>query len=84
MPSPCGGCPPCCPKCTFSPTPAAQPARAVELVSKEDYGCVRPDGGAVVLAGGVLGMMRAGSFHPVTQDGAAFLRESGNRLAEHC
>jgi hypothetical protein len=37
-----------------------------------------------VLAGGVLGMMRAGSFHPVTQDGAAFLRESGNRLAEHC
>lgn len=53
-------------------------------MTKADYGCVRPDAGALVRAQGTLGMMRGGNFHPVTAAGAAFLRDSGNPLAAHC
>lgn len=84
MSSPCGGCPPCCGRCTFDPK-GAKPLEATKtIVSKEEYGCVRPDGGAVVKHQGVLGMMRGAQFHPVTAAGVLFLQQTNNPLAAHC
>lgn len=84
--APCVGCPPHCNDCVFSVIPDVNQLTATKAVvrSKEAYGCIRPDGGAVVLSNGKLGMMRNENFHPVTDRGAAFLKESGNQLALHC
>ncbi len=83
MASPCGGCPPHCKVCIFAEKP--QELQSRQLVrSSQEYGCVRPDGGDIVLNNGTLGMMRGTSFHPVTAQGAAFLHETGNALARHC
>lgn len=83
MPAPCGGCPPCCPQCVFG-QPAKTAGPATVVVPKADYGCIKPDAGDIVKAGGVLGMMRGSTFHPVTAAGAQFLHASGNALAQHC
>ncbi len=82
--SPCVGCPPCCPSCIFDMKPAGKPASPTVLLSTEDYGCIRPDAGPLVKSGGRLGMMRGSEFHPVTEGGIEFLRQSGNELAAHC
>lgn len=82
--SPCAGCPPCCPGCIFDMQPAESASNATVLLSTTEYGCVRPDAGPLVKAGGKLGMMRGSGFHPVTESGVAFLRQSGNELASHC
>jgi hypothetical protein len=84
MTAPCGGCPPCCKNCVFSADPADAATSIITVMPKEEYGCVRPDGGAVVTMGGTLGMMRGQHFHPVTPGGAQFLRKSGNSLAALC
>jgi hypothetical protein len=88
MSAPCGGCPPCCSSCVFSPAPSktlSRRRRVRVIVPAEEYGCVRPDGGPIVKAsGGSIGMMRhGGRFHPVSPEGAVFLRKSGNPLAQH-
>lgn len=83
--APCGGCPPCCNGCTWSPAGLGATKIETVVVPAAAYGCVRPDGGDVVIAqgpdGATLGQMRRGSFHPVTPEGASFLRRSGNALA---
>ena len=85
MPAPCGGCPPCCDQCVFSPQSVTVSGRTVPTVVVEQavYGCVRPDAGDVVRYGGSLGQMRAGAFHRVTDVGAAFLATTNNELAAH-
>ncbi len=82
--SPCAGCPPCCPGCIFDMKPAGPATNVTVLLSTKEYGCIRPDAGPLVIAGGTLGMMRSNEFHPVTQEGVKFLRQSGNELAAHC
>lgn len=83
MSSPCGGCPPCCNKCVFSSNGAELPLMPKrEVVSAEDYGCVKGFG-AIVISDGVLGQMREADFHPVTPEGAAFLKQTNNDLAAH-
>jgi hypothetical protein len=54
----------------------------VEVISAENYGCVKGSY-AVGRKDGELGQMRDGAFHPVTKTGAAFLNKSGNPLAQH-
>jgi hypothetical protein len=56
----------------------------VVIMRKVDYGCIRPDGGDVITINDTLGMMRGENFHPVTPQGAAFLRANNNPLAAHC
>ncbi len=88
MSAPCGGCPPCCNDCVFTPpdegvrTPRG--VKVVVIMKKAEYGCVRPDGGDVVVMNDTLGMMRGENFHPVTLHGSAFLKASENPLAAHC
>lgn len=84
--APCGGCPPCCNQCVFDnkATALASSVQPTVVVAAQGYGCIRPDGGDVVKADGVLGMMRGENFHPVTFQGARFLRANGNALAAHC
>ena len=82
--SPCAGCPPCCPGCIFDMKAAGPTTKATVLLSTQEYGCIRPDAGPLVKSNGKLGMMRGESFHPVTERGTAFLRQSGNELAAHC
>lgn len=84
MPAPCGGCPTCCKDCVFDAHPASKATPMQIIASKEAYGCIRPDGGAIVIQDRTFGMIRGEHFHPVTEAGAAFLRESGNPLAVHC
>lgn len=84
MSAPCGGCPPCCTQCVFTPNPRPLPAQHAIIATKQEYGCVRPDGGAVVMAEGLLGMVRGESFHPVTGEGAEFLYATGNRFSKYC
>jgi hypothetical protein len=83
MKPPCGGCPPCCTSCVFDAKPAGPAAGATVLLSTERYGCIRPDAGPLVKHDGMLGMVRGTDFHPVTEGGAVFLRQSGNDLAQH-
>jgi hypothetical protein len=81
--SPCGGCPPCCNNCTFAASPkAALEQVPTTIVNGDTYGCVRGHGDIVTM-GGTLGQLRSTGFHPVTPDGARFLRKSGNALAVH-
>jgi hypothetical protein len=81
--SPCGGCPPCCTRCVFSAKGNEAPHSSfVEVISAENYGCVKGSY-AVGRKDGELGQMRDGAFHPVTKTGAAFLNKSGNPLAQH-
>jgi hypothetical protein len=68
----------------FSPDGSAPGDTPDTLMSRAEYGCIRPDGGAIVLSEGRLGMMRGAIFHPVTQSGAEFLRMTDNPLARHC
>lgn len=82
--SPCAGCPPCCPGCIFDMKPAGPALEATILLSTAEYGCVRLDAGPLVKSDGKLGMVRGDSFHPVTESGIEFLRQSGNELAAHC
>ena len=84
--APCGGCPPCCNQCVFDnqATALASTIQPIIIVPAVQYGCVRTDGGDVVKADGILGMMRGENFHPVNLAGAAFLRATGNQLATHC
>ncbi len=78
--APCRGCPCSCQDCIFDINGhIASPEETV--ASKEEYGCVRPDGGALVRSQGRLGMMRGDAFHPVTSAGAAFLLATDNPLA---
>lgn len=84
MPAPCRGCPCSCNDCVFSPTPVSLAAGAKTVVSKDEYGCVRPDGGPLVVHNELLGMMRGEFFHPVTARGAEFLHRSDNALATYC
>lgn len=83
MASPCGGCPPCCTRCVFDKDGVKASGTLDTIVSKEDYGCVLPNGGAIVKHEGVLGMMRGENFHPVSVAGADFLRSTNNPLAVH-
>lgn len=82
--APCAGCPPCCPACIFGAKAAKAPATTKTVLSKEAYGCIKPDAGALVLGDGMLGMMRGDNFHPVTQQGVEFLHTSGNELSAYC
>lgn len=84
MSAPCGGCPPHCRSCVFGTTARKEVALSQVLLSKEDYGCIRLDGGPVVLNDGTLGMMRGENFHPVTAEGAAFLHKTSNPLSAYC
>lgn len=80
--SPCGGCPPCCAECVFSPKNEAIIGVPKIVVTKADYACVKGFDD-VVVTDGTLGQMRSGRFHPVTLAGTAFLRLKGNTLARH-
>jgi len=83
--APCGGCPPCCNLCVFEKIPQ-RPANphVTTVAAKANYGCIRRDGGDVVLAGGRLGMMRGDYFHPISVEGVAFLHSNGNPLGNYC
>lgn len=48
------------------------------VVSAEAYGCVV--GGEVAHNGHTLGLLRSDGFRPITPDGAAFLKQTGNPL----
>jgi len=81
---PCGGCPPCCTSCVFTPEQQGSvKSDAVVVVSAKDYGCVRPDAGDLVVQDGALCQTRGGNVHPVSKFGMGFLRDSGNPLAAH-
>ena len=82
MPSPCGGCPPCCKSCVFTSVGENAAVRET-IVSAVDYGCVKGFGAIVTDTIGRLGQVRGASFHPVSSEGAAFLRASGNPLTAH-
>ncbi len=85
MAAPCGGCPPHCNDCVFSPLPEKMVDEPAQIIlARSAYNCTRPDGGAVVKIHGTPGMMRGGHFHPVTERGKAFLRRNNNPLAVHC
>ena len=84
MSSPCGGCPPCCKSCVFDAVPTSVKATAsvTTVVPAAAYGCVKGFGD-IRLVAGQLGQMRDGALHRVTKAGAAFLRQTGNPLADH-
>lgn len=79
--SPCGGCPPCCDQCVFTPVAEQVPSNRDVVVPAAEYGCVKGFGD-VIVADGQLGQMRGDDFHPVTDAGAEHLRTTGNPLAQ--
>ncbi|PIT91315.1 hypothetical protein COU17_00790 [Candidatus Kaiserbacteria bacterium CG10_big_fil_rev_8_21_14_0_10_49_17] len=80
--SPCAGHPCDCNSCVFSSTGITKPAHSTVVVAREVYGCVKGFGD-VLHNGSTLGQMRGKAFHPISPEGAAFLRESKNPLARH-
>jgi len=80
--SPCAGHPGGCKSCVFAGTGTAKPIQSTVVVPRTTYGCVKGYGD-VVHDGDVLGQMRGELFHPVSPEGARFLRESRNSLSQH-
>jgi len=80
--SPCGGCPPCCKQCVFSSGGEKTVISSV-VVSAKEYGCVKGFGDIVKDVKGRLGQIRGQLFHPISETGLKFLKESNNSLVEN-
>ncbi len=76
----CGGCPPHCNQCVFSPTGEKPQGDETLVQTAHQYGCRQGFGDIVKDNKGRIGQKRGKKIHFLSESGLCFLNETKNPL----